>query len=88
MAIKVGAASAKATADAFYDTAGADATQVAREEIQDKIRLNSKNGRYSATFTERENPKFFEAYITLKAELEEIGYTVVMQGDTITLSWS
>lgn len=48
MAIEVGAASAKA--DAYCNSAGADATQVARDEIQDKIRLNSKNGRYSAEF--------------------------------------
>lgn len=88
MAIKVGAASAKATADAYYNSAGADATQVARDEIQDKIRLNSKNGRYSAEFEKNEYPKIFEAYLTLKVELEDVGYTVSMQGDTITLSWS
>lgn len=50
MAIEVGAAFAKATADAYCNSAGVDATQVARDEIQDKIRLNSKNGRYSAEF--------------------------------------
>ncbi len=88
MAIKVGAASAKATADAYYSRAGADATQVARDEIQDKIRLNSKNGRYSAEFEKSEHPKIFEAYLTLKTELEGVGYIVSMQGDTITLSWS
>lgn len=88
MAIKVGAASAKATADAYYNSAGADATQVARDEIQDKIRLNSKNGRYSAEFEKNEHPKIFEAYLTLKTELEDVGYIVSMQGDTISLSWS
>ena len=88
MTFKVGAASAKATADAYYDSAGADATQVARDEIQEKIRSSSKNGRYSATFTKRENPNFFSAYLTLKTELENVGYTVSMMGDTITLSWS
>lgn len=88
MTFKVGAASAKATADAYYDSAGADATQVARDEIQEKIRSSSKNGRYSATFTKRENPNFFSAYLILKTELENVGYTVSMMGDTITLSWS
>lgn len=86
MAIEVGAASAKA--DAYCNSAGADATQVARDEIQDKIRLNSKNGRYSAEFEKSEHPKIFEAYLTLKTELEDAGYTVSMRGDTISLSWS
>ncbi len=88
MAIKVGAASAKATADAYYDSAGVDATQAARDEIQNKVRLNSKNGKYSADFEKSEHPKIFEAYLTLKTELENVGYTVSMAGDTITLSWS
>lgn len=87
MAIKVGAASAKATADAYYSTTNADGVQAARDDVQNKIRLNSKNGKYSAEFSKTEYPKIFEAYVTLKAELENAGYEVTVQGEAIIVSW-
>ncbi len=87
MAIKVGAASAKATADAYYNSAGADATQSARDEIQNQIRSASKNGKYTVSFKKEEYPKIFEAYLTLKSELEEVGYNVSMQGSVMIVSW-
>lgn len=87
MAIKVGAASAKATADAYYNSAGADATQSARDEIQNQIRSASKNGKYVTYFKKEASPQIFEAYLTLKSELEEVGYNVSMQGSVMIVSW-